>query len=261
MMPRTAKLSDEEEAYFGGHSRATAANRPWVTLTWAQSLDGMIAGRPGTQTYLSGIKSKAATHLLRSVHSAILVGGRTAQVDDPSLNCRYPGKDRSPRPVILDPSRVWQKPEKSTVLRLANDSQASFPLVVRRSDDSGEEIGWPMETVKIEANATIPDGRKHIKWDDILAALHERHIGSIMIEGGASIIRDLLKRPDLVDEVIITIAPTFIGEQGVPIAPKGSENPASLKNVRYLQLGDDMMMTGQLSGSSPRPMPPPRPSG
>lgn len=38
------------------------SHRPWVTLTYAQSLDGMLAGPKGQQIQLSGQESKAMTH-------------------------------------------------------------------------------------------------------------------------------------------------------------------------------------------------------
>lgn len=39
------------------------AKRPHVTLTYAQSLDGKIAGRHGQQLILSGAQSMTATHM------------------------------------------------------------------------------------------------------------------------------------------------------------------------------------------------------
>ena len=39
------------------------AQRPQVTLTYAQSLDGKIAGRNGKQLILSGAQSMTATHM------------------------------------------------------------------------------------------------------------------------------------------------------------------------------------------------------
>jgi 3,4-dihydroxy 2-butanone 4-phosphate synthase/GTP cyclohydrolase II len=49
-------------------------DRPRVTLTYAQSLDGSIAARPGVPLPLSGTESMQYTHQLRAAHDAILVG-------------------------------------------------------------------------------------------------------------------------------------------------------------------------------------------
>jgi 2,5-diamino-6-(ribosylamino)-4(3H)-pyrimidinone 5'-phosphate reductase len=100
--------------------------RPLVTLTFAQSLDGKIAGKEGKQLILSGRESMLMTHWydidlkptyisipyysqgrMRTKHDAILVGIGTALNDDPQLNSTsqtlsvhvtYVGTTRSPHP-------------------------------------------------------------------------------------------------------------------------------------------------------------------
>src|SRR5215831_2035198 len=75
--------------------------RPFVTLTYAQSLDGCIAARRGQALHLSGRQSLTLTHRLRAAHDAILVGIGTVLADNPLLNVRLvEGKD--PQPVIVD---------------------------------------------------------------------------------------------------------------------------------------------------------------
>lgn len=61
-------------------------NKVHVTLTYAQSLDGRIAGKDGTQLRLSGDESMLMTHWMRTRHDAILVGIGTALNDNPQLN-------------------------------------------------------------------------------------------------------------------------------------------------------------------------------
>ena len=65
--------------------------KPFVTVTYAQSMDSMLAAAPGLQTHLSGAETKRMTHALRSCHDAILIGVNTALADDPGLNCRLEG--------------------------------------------------------------------------------------------------------------------------------------------------------------------------
>mmetsp|Transcript_37677 Transcript_37677/g.80474 ORF Transcript_37677/g.80474 Transcript_37677/m.80474 type:complete len:466 (-) Transcript_37677:199-1596(-) len=96
---------------------------PFVTLAYAQTLDGMIAARCASgeeQTTsnmrLSGAPSMVLTHRLRSMHDAILVGGSTFSLDAPRLNVRLPSTLgvahdsvsahnsvlEQPMPVVLD---------------------------------------------------------------------------------------------------------------------------------------------------------------
>ncbi|KAF2840129.1 hypothetical protein M501DRAFT_1049069 [Patellaria atrata CBS 101060] len=69
---------------------------PYTTLTYASAVDGSTSLFPsgdGTwqRTVLSGSLASVPTHYLRGCHSAVLIGVSTAQVDDPSLNCRLEG--------------------------------------------------------------------------------------------------------------------------------------------------------------------------
>lgn len=62
---------------------------PFITLTYAQSIDGSIAAVRGAPTLLSGAESMKMTHVLRTMHDAILVGIGTILADNPSLNARF----------------------------------------------------------------------------------------------------------------------------------------------------------------------------
>jgi 3,4-dihydroxy 2-butanone 4-phosphate synthase/GTP cyclohydrolase II len=75
--------------------------RPFVTLAYAQSLDGSLAARRGEPLSLSGLESQKLTHRLRASHSAILVGISTLLADDPQLNVRLV-EGENPQPVVLD---------------------------------------------------------------------------------------------------------------------------------------------------------------
>lgn len=67
---------------------------PFVTLTYAQSIDGSIAALRGSPTLLSGAQSMQMTHMLRAMHDAILVGVGTILADNPSLNARFADGER-----------------------------------------------------------------------------------------------------------------------------------------------------------------------
>ena len=77
------------------------SQRPSVTLTYAQSLDGSITTQRGKPTAISGKESLLLTHQLRATHDAILVGIGTILADNPRLNVRL-AVGPHPQPVILD---------------------------------------------------------------------------------------------------------------------------------------------------------------
>jgi 2,5-diamino-6-(ribosylamino)-4(3H)-pyrimidinone 5'-phosphate reductase len=219
---------------------------PFVTLTYACSLDGMIALAPGVRTSLSGPETKSMTHYLRLKHDAILVGAGTAVADAPSLNCRYPGAglDCQPRPVVVDPKGRWQV-EGSAVDKLAEEKKGKEPWVVSLHAGSN---GRARRLVIEESN----DGT--MRWEDVLKALKAEGINSVMIEGGATVINTLLARSDLVNSVIVTIAPTWLVQGGLAACPSATTdngqrvNAARLRETTWRQFGADAVLCGRLGG-------------
>ena len=219
---------------------------PFVTLTYACSLDGMIALAPGVRTSLSGPQTKSMTHYLRLKHDAILVGAGTAIADAPSLDCRYPGADleSQPRPVIVDPKGRWQV-NGSAVGRLAEEKKGKQPWIVSLNAGGRERA---KRLVMEEGD----DGT--MEWEEILKALKAEGINSVMIEGGATVINTLLARPDLVNSVIVTIAPTWLGQGGLAACPSAATengqrvNAARLGETTWRQFGADAVLCGRLGG-------------
>ena len=71
--------------------------RPYVALKLATTLDGRIADSYGRARWISGPEAREYVQWLRAGFDAIVVGGRTARLDDPSLTVRGPVKPRVPR--------------------------------------------------------------------------------------------------------------------------------------------------------------------
>ncbi|MCX8474451.1 MAG: bifunctional diaminohydroxyphosphoribosylaminopyrimidine deaminase/5-amino-6-(5-phosphoribosylamino)uracil reductase RibD [Sphingomonas sp.] len=89
-------------AAMAGFLTRRAKGRPFVTLKLATSLDGRIALESGESRWITGPEARAHAHLERARHEAILVGGRTWEVDRPKLDVRLPGLEpRSPRRILL----------------------------------------------------------------------------------------------------------------------------------------------------------------
>ncbi|KAG5978734.1 hypothetical protein E4U55_006018 [Claviceps digitariae] len=252
---------------------STSPTRPFVTLTFATSLDSSLSLAPGVRTRLSGPGSKAMTHHLRSRHAAILIGVSTLLADDPGLNSRIagPGGPTSqPRPIILDPRARWTPRPSDKVLELSRAGAGLAPFVL-----TGVPVGEiPSEQVRLlhdhggkyiyvaAAACTAPgpgsgaDARpQRFSWRDMLRVLLAEGLSSIMVEGGAQVINSLLDpaNHELVDAVIVTIAPTWLGRGGVVVSPDrvvdGEGRPsaaARLCNVSWLPLGEDVVLCGRL---------------
>ncbi|MFZ3156397.1 MAG: bifunctional diaminohydroxyphosphoribosylaminopyrimidine deaminase/5-amino-6-(5-phosphoribosylamino)uracil reductase RibD, partial [Smithella sp.] len=74
---------------------------PFITVKYAQTLDGRIATATGESQWISSTASLKFAHQLRAEHDAILVGRKTVDKDNPELTVRLV-KGRNPLRVIVD---------------------------------------------------------------------------------------------------------------------------------------------------------------
>mmetsp|Transcript_6431 Transcript_6431/g.15547 ORF Transcript_6431/g.15547 Transcript_6431/m.15547 type:complete len:238 (-) Transcript_6431:392-1105(-) len=131
-----------------GNEEAERHRRPYVTLTYAQSLDGSIAVQRGEPLALSGKESMVMTHHLRAVHEGILVGIGTLLADNPSLTTRFV-EGPSPRPIVLDSS--LRTPLKCKIMLREKKSQKPLIACSDSLDKGGQQRKRELEA----AGATI----------------------------------------------------------------------------------------------------------
>lgn len=215
--------------------------RPFVTLTYAQSLDSRISKGHGLRTTISHLETKTMTHYLRYHHEGILIGGGTALADDPGLNCKYGGKDcfeHSPRPIVLNGRQRWRF-EGSKMQELFLNNQGKAPIVVVAQ--------VPFEREEHVSYLVCPYSSSRFDWQILLEKLHQTFgLRSVMIEGGAAVINELLLRPDLVDSLIITIGSTFLGKAGVEVSPLRT---VQLQDTEWWKGETDAVVAARLCGS------------
>ncbi len=214
----------------------------FVTLAYAQSLDGCIAARVGCSTPISGNESLVLTHGLRAIHDAILIGVNTVLVDDPQLNVRLVDGD-SPRPVVVDSrlrvppdARVFQRPNARPII--ATTEQASAEKAARLAE-AGAEV------VRVPANSA-----GQVDLCRLVGRLRQFGIRSMMIEGGARIITSILSL-QLAHQLVLTISPTMLG--GVhaveSLGGTGAAARPRLINVYNCWLGGDLVVQGEFESS------------
>ena len=188
-------------------------HRPFVTLKWAQSTDGFISpldpldpldplqtsprggflprkalplgGDGEGSVFFSNALTQTLVHRLRARHQAILVGTRTALIDNPSLTTRY-----------------WPGPNP---LRLTIDRHSILPSSLRLKDGSTPTLIYTHESIR-----------------EILADLYDRGIQSLLVEGGRELLQSFIDA-GLWDEARIETAPIRLAE-GVkaPVLPECS---------------------------------------
>lgn len=259
-----ATLEPRLPSQSGAAPRHDASLRPFVTLTFATSLDSGLSLAPGVRTRLSGPDSKAMTHYLRSRHDAILIGIGTLLADDPALNCRLAGSPNPPRPILIDPNLRWEPKSEDKVLQIQRSGKGLAPYVLCASplQDVPEERKALLEAhggqyITCAANSSASGDSKRFLWGNILEVLHNKKLASVMVEGGGHIINSLLEPSNhhLVDSVIVTIAPVWLGQGSVTVSPdrvrdeSGTALPvARLSDVSWHPFGEDVVLCGGLRG-------------
>ncbi|CAI4055681.1 2,5-diamino-6-(ribosylamino)-4(3H)-pyrimidinone 5'-phosphate reductase SKDI_02G2630 [Saccharomyces kudriavzevii IFO 1802] len=213
---------------------------PFVTLTYAQSLDARISKGPGIRTTISHPETKTMTHYLRYHHDGILIGSGTVLIDNPGLNCKWGSHSvaSSPRPIILDIKQKW-KFNGSKMQELFDKGQGKPPIVVVTS-------GPVMKEEHVDyAICPVDEATQQVDWRMLFEILKEDfNIRSIMVEGGANLINQLLLRGDIINSLIVTIGSTFLGKSGTEVSPTQSVN---LKDMTWWKGTTDVILCARLA--------------
>jgi len=221
----------------------TTTGKCWVTLKWAQSIDGKVAWADGIddRRWISNEHSRRDTHKLRRRAQAILVGINTVIADDPLLTPR-PDKGKKPARIVMDSflrippdcqllTTIDQGP---IIIFTSQQSLRTSPHVAQELTDKGVEL------------LSYPDthGRSNLHF--LLAELSERGIAQLLVEGGPTVLTSFLKE-DLADEIIVYIAPKILGSQssvGITKPMAELSQAVGLHNVEIDRFGDDIRFCG-----------------
>jgi len=214
-------------------------DRPVVTASFAQSLDGSIALTPGESYAISSRQSLQVTHGLRAMHDAILIGIGTLLSDNPRLTVRFED-GRDPRPVIVD--STLRIPEESHILTahtrapLLATTELADPHKIHAFENLGAEI--------LQLKATRD---KKVDLRELLAALAQRNLTSVMVEGGSQILTSFFVQ-ELVDVLVITIAPFLLGGvRGIgPFTGLAHDRLPVIHELQHMPVGEDLIVWGKV---------------
>lgn len=218
--------------FFGLHERGA----PFISLKLALSLDGRIAAAPGVRTAITGPEAQYEAHRLRADHEAVMVGGRTALVDDPLLTVRHGGCRVQPARVVLS-GRAGLSVD-SALVRGARDIPVW--LVCAEDAPAARLESLAAAGVHVVRAARGVDGRLELRG--VRAALAAAGLRSVLLEGGAETAAGFLDA-GLVDRMHLLLAPTLLGSGGV--AGLVPAQPSGWERVEVRALGSDTMITLQ----------------
>ncbi|NLA65136.1 MAG: riboflavin biosynthesis protein RibD [Leucobacter sp.] len=212
---------DSGTAYSPAHSVFTRSRpRPHVTVKWAQTLDGRAAAADGSSQWITGVDARGDVHRRRAEADAILVGTGTLLTDNPALTAR-----------------------SETGGLLVPPAEQPIPVVLGR-----REI--PASANLYQHPALVAHGLDaplQFAGDDLVAhleALHDRGVRRLFVEGGPTVASSFIAA-DLVDEVLIYIAPALLGGPRLALGDLGIDSMPGIKRLRiihFAQLGADLLV-------------------
>lgn len=162
-------------------------HRPYVILKWAQTADGfldrkrVLAEAKDGPLVISSLLTKQIVHRLRAENMAILVGKNTALLDNPRLlTTRWSGHNP---------------------IRILLDSHKSVPTSYRIFSPDAATIVYSDNT----------------DWEYILSDLAKRGVHSVLVEGGARVLRSVIDS-GIYDEIHVEVSSATLasGQKGVP---------------------------------------------
>ena len=170
--------------------------RPYITLKWATSADGRVAGRAGRPVQITNPTAAGVMHALRGLHDAIAVGTNTVVNDNPSLTVR--------RPAVFDALPL------RTPTRVVLSNGLSVPSDARLFTGGPRRLVFTSETAAERAAAQVAElenrgvdvvvlpavdngrGGRRFSFADVLTELHRRDVMHLMIETGPKLAGDLI---------------------------------------------------------------------
>ncbi|MFJ2115106.1 bifunctional diaminohydroxyphosphoribosylaminopyrimidine deaminase/5-amino-6-(5-phosphoribosylamino)uracil reductase RibD [Streptomyces sp. NPDC087850] len=221
-----------EEAAAGNTAWLTSVRlgRPYVLWKYAATLDGRIAAADSTSRWITSPEARADVHRLRAEADAVVVGSGTARADDPQLAVRGIEGAVQPLRVVVDTSATAVRPGARVL-----DGAAPTLIAIAEDADAGALPG----TVRLPRAATGLD------IPALLAALHERGVRSVLLEGGPTLAGAFIAA-GAVDKVVGYLAPVLLGAGPAALADAGIGTLAEALRLRLteaVRIGPDLRIT------------------
>lgn len=212
------------------------AERPWVIMKAAMSLDGKIADVDGVSQWITNPDSRRFVHRLRAHAGAVLIGIGTALADNPRLTNREAAPiRRQPFKVVMD-SRL-KLPMDSNLLRENPEKLIVFCGQGAEGKREDALVGRGARVIRQSGERPDPG--------EAIASLGKMGIQSILVEGGREVFASLIEQ-DLVDEYYLFYGPILLGgdrAMGLLGGAGQSLSTAPRLHIRSVRrFGDDIMV-------------------
>jgi len=234
---------DESEALIVPWKKFVLRELPYVSIKLGLSLDGRIATRTGASRWVTGPDARARVHALRAAADAVAVGIGTVLSDDPRLTVRD-AAGNNPTRVVFD-----TKLRTPLTTRLV-ESASETPTIILASTDAPSDAEEALVSKGVEVMRTPASAEGRIDIASAMAALAQRGIVNLMVEGGAELAGSFLATK-VADELHAFIAPILLGPRGRPGAVDwaGPDVPSKAPRIdrpTWELCGDDAHVFGRI---------------
>ena len=215
---------------------------PFVRSKVGMSLDGRTALVNGVSQWITGPDARLDVQRVRARSCAVLTGIGTVLSDDAQLTVRDIECERQPQRVVLDSN--LRMPMDARIL------QGKGTLIYSALDDE-QKIA---QLEKLGATVVVlPDNNGQVDLKAVLRDLAKRGCNEVLVEAGATLNGALL-RAGLIDELLLYIAPTLLGDMARGMAALGeliSLDPrVNLKWQDVRQVGNDLRILARVVSST-----------
>jgi diaminohydroxyphosphoribosylaminopyrimidine deaminase/5-amino-6-(5-phosphoribosylamino)uracil reductase len=161
-------------------------HRPYIILKWAQTANGKIATLSTDRLHITNEFTNRLVHRWRSEEVAILAGTNTAAMDDPELTTRL-WTGNNPVRLVVDMNL-----KLPATLKIFND-EAPTIIFNKIRHDLEEDFFTQFFLRKVKAGLFYYEVTEDVSLvQQIVNALHQLKIQSVMVEGGARLLQSFI---------------------------------------------------------------------
>ena len=204
---------------------------PFVTVKAGMTLDGKLATVARDSQWITTEASRETSLRMREEYDAIMVGSGTVRNDDPRLTRRL---------GLAGYTSAWT--------RVVLDGDGEVPPHAHVLTDGGSTVLFTSKPERYTAapNLEIVQVESRVDLQRVFAELYARGIRSLILEGGAIVHSEVIRR-GLWQKMVLFIAPLVVGGAEAP-SIFGGEGVSRLKDAYRFRFdhvefaGSDLMV-------------------
>lgn len=233
-------LEEQARELNPGFIKRMETGMPFVRLKMASSLDGRTAMQSGESQWITGPQARQDVQRLRARSSAIITGIESIKLDDSSLTVRADE---------LGLEDEWaQAAAAQQPLRIVLDSQGQISADAKILQQPGNTLLAVAKGVELAAgieSIQLNQAENGLDLNQLLKSLAEKQCNEVLIETGATLAGEFV-RQGLVDEMVLYMAPCFMGSDARPLLKWPMAQMAEKQNLKIIDnrmVGSDIRLT------------------